>query len=164
MEHDEQRGVFDQANVPQPQYQYVMRHAGPLACGDFAVEPVLGPARVMPGAARKRGALRAGQWADDDGPCTAAGRYKMEQRFAVRMPAEADRQRIGQTIEQAAWLGRPIRANTARLIGPYLHGGPTTAMHRFTTDGSIYEWLFDELDQVHRDRPALRPWAHALAG
>jgi len=158
--------TLDTAGQLHPCYEVVRRHAGYLACGELAVEPVLGAVRVAGVtrvADRPSGPFVRLTWRDDHGPCTAIGQYPASRLFPVRIPASADRQSIRQNIARAAALHGDIDADTARLIAAHLHSGPHSALYDFAVDGGVHDRLFDELDTVNRHRPYARSWVQALA-
>jgi hypothetical protein len=144
-----------------PRYEVVIRPAGRLACGDLVREPVLGVARIT--AIRRAEPYVQLTWSDENGPCTAAGRYPVDQPFPVRVPHPIDRLKIDGAIQQAAWTKRAIRSGTARLIAAHMNRGVGTALRRFAADGAVTDALFEELEQANIDQPDFRPWAHALA-
>ncbi|MEH1130375.1 hypothetical protein [Micromonospora sp. CPCC 206061] len=143
--------------ISQPRHEIVMRSAGRLTCGDLAIEPSLGIARVA--AVRHDGPYVHLTWADDYGPSTATSRYPAGLVLPVRVPHPLDRLKIKRAIEQATWAKRAVRSDTAWLIAAHLNHGPGTALHRFTRDGAVTGALFEELEQVKR-MPA---WVDALA-
>jgi hypothetical protein len=150
----------------QPRYVFTPRMVGRLACGELAVEPVLGPARVVAVSAGRppndRTSVYVG-WRDEHGPGTAAGTYPADLSFKVRMPAHIDRLVIRQGIDRARWYKRDITADTARLIAAHLHFGKRSALYGFTVDGHVDDRLFDELDMVSRQRQYAREWVDAFA-
>lgn len=160
MEYTHQRGET-RSRVPRdPRFEFVVRPAGRLACGDLAREPVLGIARIT-------GVTRADQyvhliWADEHGPCTAAGRYPVGQPFPVRAPHPVDRVKIEGAIQRATWAKQAVQGNIARLIAAHLNRGAGTALRAFAADGAVTDPVYEELEQVDADQPHLRPWAHAL--
>jgi transposase len=159
-----------------PQYVFTPRLVGRLACGELAIEPVLGAARVAqvrhgtrvePGSTSNRDpAFDEGfvhvTWRDERGPGRAAGRYPARRSFEVCMPDLSDRLLVRRGIDQAAWLKQEITDATARLISAHLHTGEPSALHRFMTHGSISESLYDELETVARHRLYAREWVDAL--
>lgn len=156
------KGELEARLQPAPQYEFVMRRAGQLACGHLVSEPVLGSVRVA-AVTRMKPPFVQIAWADDHGPCTAAGRYRANQPFTARVPGPVDRVRIRRDIDRAGWLGRPISTDTARRIAVHLHRGPASALYGFVIDGRIADQFFDELDRIHTDQPIHRLWAQALA-
>jgi hypothetical protein len=159
-----------------PQYVFAPRLVGRLACGELAIEPVLGAARVAqvrhgtrvePGITSDRdrsfdeGFVHV-TWRDEHGPGRATGRYPAHRSFEVRMPDLADRLLVRRGIDQAAWLKQEITDATARLIAAHLHTGQPSALHRFMVDGSIGESLYDELEAVARHRLYAREWVGVL--
>jgi hypothetical protein len=148
------------ARPSKPQYILVSRPAGSLACGDLAVEPVLGTARIT--SVRQASPYVHLTWADEHGPGTATARYPADQQFSVRAPHPLDQLKIERAIDRATWAKRAIRGDTARLIAGHLNRGAGTALDRFTRDGAVTVALFEEVEQVDVDQPAFRPWAHAL--
>ena len=166
MEHRYTRGDIESSGHVGPQYEVVMRRTGQLACGDVAIEPALGPARVTAlGPAGPEGAPSMHvTWSDDFGPCTAAGRYRLDQSFPVRIPARSDQLRIRRAIDQAMRSGQNIGPDTARHIAAHLHRGPSTALFGFARHGAVPDQLFDELEHIAHDQPAYRRWIDALAG
>ncbi|MFC6021840.1 hypothetical protein ACFP2T_37470 [Plantactinospora solaniradicis] len=152
-----------------PRFRLVSRAAGKLACGDFVIEPALGPVHVVATEPMSTGPKAAGadvqvRWRDIDGPCTAIGRYPASLMFATSHPAAADICLIERGIAQARHKGGSIKAPIARLIAAHLQWDPQTALYRFAVDGSLNDRLLDELDQVkHRQLPQLRAWVDALA-
>jgi hypothetical protein len=147
-----------------------------LACGELAIEPVLGAVRVVhvsheththPGcASRPDRAVDGGfvhvTWRDEHGPGRATVRYPAHRSFEVRMPDLGDRLLVRRGIDQAVWLNRKITGATARLIAAHLHTGPPSALHRFMVDGSIGGRLYDEMEAAARHRRYARRWADAL--
>jgi hypothetical protein len=154
------------AELFRPDHIYTPRLAGRLAVGELAVEPVLGPVRVAgvrkPEEEDPDGSHVFVSWRDEHGPGTAAGRYPADRSFDVRMPAPDDRLLVRRGIDQARWHGREITDDTARLIAGHLHPGERSALHRFMTDGSIEERLYDELEAVAQHRQYGREWVDAL--
>jgi hypothetical protein len=156
------KGELEGRLQPAPQYEFVMRRAGQLVCGEMVSEPVLGSVRVS-AVTRMKPPFVQIAWADEHGPSTAAGRYRADQPFTARVPGPVDRLRIRRDIDRADWLGRPISTDTARRIAAHLHRGPTSALYGFVVDGGITEQFFQELDQIQADQPVRRPWVQALA-
>lgn len=150
-----------------PHHILAPRLAGRLACGELAVEPVLGMVRVA-------GVQLAGdgdcfgdepvfvRWRDEHGPGMAAGRYRGCVSFPVVMPSLADRLLVRRGIDQAVWHGRVATDDIARLIACHLHTGPRSAVHRFAVDGSVAERVYDELEVAARHRRYARDWVAAL--
>jgi hypothetical protein len=163
MEHAHyKRGALERLPRPPLQYEFVLRRAGQLACGDVAREPALGLARVSTVTRTPPPFVRI-EWTDDYGPSTAAGRYHADQQFAVRVPGPIDQLRIQRGLDRATWLSRQISRDTARLIAAHLHRGPSSALYCFVAEGRITEDFFDELDQIHEGRRFPEPWVQALA-
>jgi hypothetical protein len=162
------------ANGFAPQYVFSPRLVGHLACGELAIEPVLGPvrvAKVLP-AELEHAHMNGGPgeephvhitWRDEHGPGTATGRYPPDRSLDVRIPSLTDRLLVRRSIDQARWLKREIPDNTARLIAAHLHPGLKSALHGFTVDGSIDELLYDELEATAHYRHYAREWVDALA-
>jgi hypothetical protein len=132
----------------QPRYVLTPRLVGHLACGELAIEPVLGPVRVAevrPGE-HLNGSGGSGEesyvhvrWRDEHGPSTATGRYPVDRSFDVRMPDRHDRLLVRRGIDQAKWHRREITDDTARLIAAHLNGRVGSALHAFTVDGHVDE-------------------------
>jgi len=156
------KGELETRIQPALQYEFVIRMAGQLACGELVCEPVLGPVRVSAVTNAESPFVRIA-WADDHGPGSAAGRYRADQPLKVRVPGPADRIRIRRDIDRADWLGRPISTDTARRIAAHLHRGPASALYGFVIDGSVVDQFFDELDQIETNQRTHRPWVQALA-
>ena len=166
-----ERGELRAAREPaaegfHPRYVFTPRLAGRLACGELAVEPVLGPVRVTgirpPEDETGESPHVHIAWRDERGPGSAAGRYPADRSFPVRMPAPEDRLLVRRGIDQAKWRKREITDNIARLIAGHLHPGEGSALHGFMTDGSIGERVYDELEQAARHRFYARGWVDAL--
>jgi hypothetical protein len=159
--------ALDTGGQLRPSYEIVPKRAGRLACGELAVEYVLGPVRVADVA--RHGGRDSGEavvqvaWADDYGPSTASAQYPVDRVFPVRMPGPADRFSIRQTLDRAERLHRDIPEDTARLVAAHLHTGPWSALYDFAVDGGIRDRLFEELDDIRRHRPYARTWVQALA-
>lgn len=155
------------AEAWQPRYTFTPRSVGYLACGELAVEPVLGPVRVSAVRPNEEETVDAEfvhvRWRDEHGPGIATGRYPAERSFLVRMPAPEDRLLIRQGIDQARWRKQEITGDTARLIAAHLHTGPKSALHGFMVDGRVEERLYDELETVAGQRHYAREWLDALA-
>lgn len=154
----------DSAGQVRPSYIFVPRTVGRLARGELAVEPVLGPVRtraVLPES--QDGAFVRVVWSDDLGPCRAAGRYRADRQFPVRVPDPADRLFIRQGLDRAARANRQITSRVARLIAAHIHLGPRSAIYRFAVRGTASDQLYDELNLVSISQPVYRPWAAALA-
>lgn len=158
--------TLDTGGQLRPRYEFVPRHVGRLACGELAIEPVLGLARVNSVTRvsdRPDGAFVQVAWTDDTGPCQATGRYAAETTFSVRLPAAADRLVIQHGLDHAARANRDVNAATARLIAAHLHTGQRSSLYGFAFNGKVGDRLFDELDDISRHRPYAKPWVHALA-
>jgi hypothetical protein len=102
-------------------------------------------------------------WLDEHGPGTAAGRHPADRPFPVRMPAPDDRLLVRRGIDQARWQKREITNEGARIIAAHLHPRTGSALHRFTTDGSMGEPIYDEMDVVVRYRQYTRDRVDMLA-
>lgn len=152
----------DTAGQLQPRYVFVPRPAGRLACGELVAEPTLGTVRVADVRHESEHPFVHVAWTDDQGPCQAAGRYPIEQPFAVRAPDRADQLVIRQGIDQATWARRPIVAPVARLITAHVNPGPRSVLYRFAINGAVPDELHDELTQVAAHQPAYRQWVSAL--
>lgn len=196
MEHVKEGGLHTPNSLPvaeaitggfAPQYVMAPRLVGHLACGELAVEPVLGVVRVAgvrrhgqsedgneDGSTKNRSEDVSGEaaeqrfvhvtWRDEHGPGTATARYPADRSFDVRMPAPEDRLLVRRGIDQAKWHGRVITDDTARLIAAHLNPGERSALHRFMIDGSVDEQVRHELALVARHRRYAREWAGALLG
>jgi hypothetical protein len=150
------------ANGFEPSYIFTPRLVGRLACGELAVEPVLGQVRVAEIKPYGDTSVFVG-WRDEHGPGTAAGTYRADRSFDVRMPAYPDRLLIRQGIDQARWHRRNITGSIARLIAVHLHAGQNSALHDFMVDGRVEDRLYDELDTVGRQRQYAHEWVDELA-
>src|SRR5205823_10095117 len=66
--------AHDSGGQVQPRYQFVPRQAGRLACGEVAIEPVLGLGRVTSVTTAESDAQHCSgfvhvAWSDDESPC-----------------------------------------------------------------------------------------------
>jgi len=143
--HEQAAGDFH------PRYVLTPRLVGHLACGELAIEPMLGPVRVAEvrpgehmngnGGSGEEPYVRV-RWRDEHGPSTATGRYPADRSFEVRMPDRHDRLLIRRGIDQATWHKREITDDTARLIAAHLNGSAGSALHGFAVDGHVDELLW----------------------
>lgn len=158
--------AHDSDGQVRPRYQLVPRPAGRLACGELAIEPALGPARVGSVTAIEtvhRAALVAIAWTDDRGPGRAVARYPAARRFQVRAPHLDDVRLVRQGLDLAERSQRDVPDSVARLIAGHIHFGPRSALYSFAVSGRIWEDLYDELEVVATSREVYRPWVSALA-
>jgi hypothetical protein len=148
-------------------YVFTLRLAARVACGELAVEPVLGRVRVA--SVRRDADDGIGDefvyigWRDESGPGAATGRYPDGRTFLVRMPAPTDRVLIQRGIDQAVWRRRVVSHDIARLIAAHLHFGCRSGLYRFAVDGGVEERVYKELEMIAAHRMYARVWADALA-